>query len=74
MLNMELEANKKAYATKTTVTQANKEHITETLVSLSKFMNYRIDPMKVTVREYINIMNQYKLEIEINLKQWQQKK
>ena len=74
MLNMELEANKKAYATKTTVKQASKEHITETLVSLSKFMNYRIDPVKVTVREYINIMNQYKLEIEINLKQWQQKK
>ena len=71
---MELEANKKAYATKTTVKQASKEHITETLVSLSKFMNYRIDPVKVTVMEYINIMNQYKLEIEINLKQWQQKK
>lgn len=74
MLNMELEANKKAYVTKTTVKQASKEHISETLVSLSKFMNYRIDPVKVTVREYINIMNQYKLEIEINLKQWQQKK
>lgn len=74
MLSMELEDNKKAYTRKTMIKQTSNDHITETLVSLSRFMNYRVDPMKVTVREYIDMMNQYKKEIEINLKQWQQKK
>lgn len=74
MLSMELEDNKKAYTRKTMIKQTSNDHVTETLVSLSRFMNYRVDPMKVTVREYIDMMNQYKKEIEINLKQWQQKK
>lgn len=74
MLNLELDINKKAYESKTSVKRSGKEHVTETLVALSKFMRYRLDPCKITVREYINIMNQYKLETEIKLKQWQQKK
>ena len=73
MLIIELEANKKSYTSKTKVSP-KKENITETLVSLSRFMKYRIDPMKTTVKEYIFMMNKYKQEIEINLKQWQQKR
>lgn len=74
MLSLELETNKKSYNARTTVKATTKEHVTETLVSLSRFMQFRIDPGKTTVKEYVNMMNQYKKEIEINLKQWQQKK
>ena len=73
MLILELEANKKSYMDKTKVSP-RKENITETLVALSRFMQYRVDPMKTTVKEYVLMMNKYKQEIEINLKQWQQKK
>lgn len=74
MLSLELETNKKSYNARMTVKATTREHVTETLVSLSRFMQFRIDPGKTTVKEYVNMMNQYKKEIEINLKQWQQKK
>ena len=74
MLSLELETNKKSHNARMTVKATTREHVTETLVSLSRFMQFRIDPGKTTVKEYVNMMNQYKKEIEINLKQWQQKK